>query len=119
MIVEAQLLDRRSLVIFGKERLRLPADVVRNETVGRPQNGFGAAVVLFEPHDARVREIVFESQNIADLVVDICIIGVQTPGFVQFRQTIVEMLEMAEYLPQYAMRVCIRGGEPDRRPHRL
>jgi hypothetical protein len=60
-------LHRFAAFAGAPEFLAEAAAVVRDHTVGGAQDGLGRAVVLFQAHHARVREILAEALDVLDL----------------------------------------------------
>ncbi len=57
----------RARGIVGKQLLRFPPDVVRDQVIGDPEDIGRAAEVLLQPHDFDLREILLELQDVAQV----------------------------------------------------
>ena len=53
-----------STLLGTPEILLAAARVVRDEPIGRGKNGVRAAIILLEPNDARIREVLFKFQDV-------------------------------------------------------
>ena len=65
LVVELADLDLVALAEVGPERLAHPPAVVRDDRVGGVEDGLGRAVVLLEPDDLGVGEVVLEIEDVA------------------------------------------------------